>query len=190
MNVRLFIAIELNEAVRLALTRFQDKLKRRCEGIRWVRSDQLHLTIKFLGDVPDKEIDQVTQAMTIAAHRAQPFCMTIESSGCYPRSGAPRVVWAGVTETTHALARCKDAVEAELVEVGFPQSHGTFSPHITLGRIKRDAWADRVRKTIESADYAPLSQPVNKLVLTSSVLSPQGPTYRTVASAALSKSQG
>jgi len=187
VNVRLFIAIELNEAVSLALARFQDMLKRRCDGIRWVRDDQLHLTIKLLGDVPDKEIDQVTHAMTIAVHHAQPFCMTIESSGCFPRSGAPRVVWAGVTETTHTLARCKDTVEAELADAGFPQSHGIFSPHITLGRIKRDAWADRIRKTIEAADYATLSQPVDKLVLKSSVLSPQGPTYRTVASAALSK---
>ncbi len=187
VTVRLFVAIELSDAVRTALQRVQEGLRRSCEGVRWVRMDQAHLTIKFLGEVPDGSPSEVSEAVSRGAAAAEPFDMEFAGCGCFPPRGAVRVIWAGAGEQSGALLRYVEATEAELEAVGFERERRGFSAHITLGRVREDRSGGSLREAVDAAELRAVDQTVTSVVLMSSVLSPKGPTYSVVSRALLGK---
>lgn len=178
--MRLFVAIELVEQVQSMLGDVQSALKRSCDGVRWIQPALVHLTVKFLGEVPDSDVNQVADAVARAAVDATPFTMRLAGCGCFPPRGAVRIVWAGVEEASGALLQCVEAVEAQLESCGFPKERKPFSPHITIGRVREDRSAGRIRSAVEGHTLGPAQQPVSSITLMSSVLSPKGPTYTPV----------
>ena len=185
MLVRLFVAIELSDPVRSSLRKMQDDLRPRCDDVRWTRPEQLHLTVKFLGEVPDQDVDAVAAAIKSVAADLMPFEMSIAGAGCFPPSGRVRIVWAGLEENTGALQRCVAAVEEELVSLRFPREERSFSPHITVGRVRDDRSGGRVRSLVSGSTLKSVRQSVKQLSLMSSVLAPQGSTYAVVMKADL-----
>lgn len=185
--MRLFVAIELSDAVRTALQRVQDSLRRRCEGVRWVRMDQVHLTVKFLGEVRDDSVAQVSEAISRGAAAAAQFDMEVAACGCFPPRDTVRVIWAGVREQSGALLRCVETTEAELEAIGFERERRRFSAHLTLGRVRDDRSGSSLREAVDKAELRAVDQAVKSVVLMSSVLSPQGPTYSVVSRAVLGK---
>jgi 2'-5' RNA ligase len=183
--VRLFVAIEFDDAVRDVLHKAQQALAQQCDGVRWVPAHQLHLTVKFLGEVPDRQVDSVAQAVARAASQARPCTLAVEGCGCFPPRGAVRIVWAGGREDSGALVQCVEAVERELESSGFPRERRRFSPHVTIGRVREDRSGGRLRDSVVAHSFPPQEQPVKSLTLMSSVLSPKGPTYARVSTAAL-----
>ncbi|MGD2108158.1 MAG: RNA 2',3'-cyclic phosphodiesterase [Phycisphaerae bacterium] len=183
--MRLFVAITLDEAVRNALGKVQNELRSRCEGVRWVPVHQLHMTVKFLGDVPDRDVAGVSRAVAAAAEESKPFRLKIEGCGCFPERGSVRIVWAGADEPTGALTQCVHAVEHKLEVAGFPRERRPFSPHLTIGRVREDRSYGRIRAAVDAHAFAANEQSVASLVLMSSVLSPKGPTYTPVSTANL-----
>lgn len=147
-TVRTFIANELSEDLREALGLLQDRLRSQMPrgSVRWVRPDGIHLTLKFLGDTPVEQVDQVKAALAEAATKAGPFRITVRGLGCFPNTRRPRVIWVGLEEPTGALQRLRDAVEARVAPVGFPTEQRSFSPHLTLGRVQRGASSSEVRE--------------------------------------------
>lgn len=178
--MRLFVAIELGEHVQSMLADVQSALKPSCDGVRWIPSAQVHLTAKFLGEVPDRDVNQAAKAVARAAADATPFTMQLAGCGCFPPRGAVRIVWAGVEEASGALLQCIEAVETQLESCGFPKERKRFSPHITIGRVREDRSAGRIRSAVEAHTFSPAQQPVSSITLMSSVLSPKGPTYTPV----------
>jgi len=187
--MRLFVAILLDDEVRAALGRVQQQLSPACSGVRWVRQDQLHITAKFLGEVPDRDVAGVSKALERAATQLAPFEMTLKGCGCFPPRGAVRIVWAGIQEPSGSLLRSVEAVEGGLTEIGFPRERRPFSPHITIGRVKHDPSGGSWRPAVSEFEFPALAQPVEKITLMSSVLSPQGPTYAVVSAAPLGPKQ-
>ena len=183
--MRLFVAIELSLQARSALRAAQDALRPRSGDVRWTPPEQLHLTAKFLGEVPDGQARDVAEAITRAATASMPFNMSVGGCGCFPPRGAVRIVWAGADEPTGALPACIDAVESELADLGFERERRPFSPHITIGRVKEDRSAGRLRSLVEKHELPPVLQPVATLTLMSSVLSPKGAQYTAVKTARL-----
>ncbi len=183
--MRLFVAIVLDEANRSRLSKLQGSLERKCPGVRWVREHQLHMTVKFLGDVPDGQVPDVSAALDLAASSAKPLTMGLQGAGCFPPRGSVRIVWSGTTETTGALTQCVAAVESELASLGFPRERRSFSPHITIGRVRFDDSDGRIRSAVDAAAYENMVQTVKSLTLMSSVLSPKGPAYSVVGRANL-----
>ncbi len=112
--MRLFVAIELDHPVRRALEKAQEQLRRRSDAVRWVHPSLMHLTVRFLGDVPDDRVPAVSEAIAAAARAAEPFAMTVGGCGCFPPRGAVRTVWAGVKEESGCLSRCAEAVNSQL----------------------------------------------------------------------------
>jgi 2'-5' RNA ligase len=186
--VRLFVAIELEEAVRSALAKVQADLKGRCDGVRWIPSHQLHMTVKFLGEVPDRDVTKVSEAVNSAASKATAFALEISGCGCFPPRGLVRIVWVGANEPTGKLLSCVEAVEGELEAVGFARERRRFSPHLTIGRVRDDRSGGQIRTAVEAHTYSSLDQTVRSMTLMSSVLSPKGPTYTPVTVASLGKS--
>lgn len=183
--VRLFVALLLGECVRAGLARVQAKLARSCEKVRWIPSEQLHLTVKFLGEVAESDVTAVSEALARASLRAAPCTMEIACTGCFPSSGPVRIVWAGARDTPKALDQCVETVTSELAQIGFAPERRPWSAHITLGRVRDDRTGGRIRAAVDALSLEAMEQPVEAVTLMSSVLSAKGPTYAVVSSASL-----
>lgn len=185
--MRLFVAIELDEGVRSQLREVQEGLRRSCEGVRWVPSVQLHLTARFLGDVPDSDVPLVADAVVRGAAVSVPSRMRIAGCGCFPPRGPVRIVWAGAHEPSGALVRCVEAINRELDELGYPPERRAFSPHITIGRVREDRSGGQIRAAADAFTFDELEQAVSSVTLMQSVLSPKGPTYTPISKPGLGK---
>jgi len=183
--MRLFVAIELDENVRAALSRSQHALKPLCPDVRWVAPPLLHLTIQFLGDVPDQQVPAVTEAVTRAAAEAESFTMQVARSGCFPPRGPVRIVWVGAGDSSGRLEHCVQRIGEELFEVGYPPEDRPFSAHITVGRVKDDRSGGALRRAVEKHSFDEREQSVTSITLMSSVLDRQGPTYAPIHHAGL-----
>lgn len=196
--MRLFVAIELTDEVRETLKSVQGALGRSCDGVRWVRAELLHLTVKFLGDVPDGEAPRVAEAVARSAGRSSPFEIELTECGCFPPRGPVRIVWVGTHDPSGFLAGCVNVVEEEMEAIGFPKETRPFSAHLTIGRAKdgrvrriglercgEESAQDGVRSATEGVKVKRVGQSVQELTLMSSVLSPKGPSYSVVGKAKL-----
>ncbi len=146
-TLRLFIALELPAAVLEALTAVQDQL--RADGprraVRWTRPEGIHLTLQFLGETPAARQDTIRGALQQASQGHGPLALRAEGLGCFPNPSKPRVVWVGLTGDRPALEALQQAVEGALAPLGFPPEKRRFSPHLTLGRVRREAQPAEVK---------------------------------------------
>jgi 2'-5' RNA ligase len=136
--MRAFVAIDLAEEVRAALAREQSRLKAACghnRDIRWTRSEGLHLTLKFLGEIETARVASVTAALQ-ALGRFDPFKVEVKGFGYFPDARRPRVLWVGLLAPA-ALGELAARVEAALEELGFARENRPFKPHLTLARFAR-----------------------------------------------------
>jgi 2'-5' RNA ligase len=145
---RTFIAIELDEDLKSNLLRLQNRLREQVSprSVRWVQPDGIHLTLKFLGDTPVEQLENVKKALAEAAAEIGPFTFTVGGLGCFPNLRRPRVVWVSLQEPTGALLRLQKAVEAHVAPLGFPTEKRPFSPHLTLGRVQRNISNSQARE--------------------------------------------
>ena len=183
--MRLFVAIVLDERVRSRLAAVQERLRGKWPGVRWVRPELVHLTLKFLGDVGDGDVSSVVDSVALAAETCEPFEMKVAELGCFPSRGPVRVIWAGVREDTGALLACSEAVDSALELNGFERERRSFSPHLTLGRVREDRSGAGLREAVAQRELAETIQSVASIKVMSSVLSPSGPTYTPVSMAKL-----
>lgn len=133
---RTFIAIELSDGVRSHLSRELRRLAQALPRLRWVDPDTLHLTLSFLGELDDEQLDNAIQATTDTAAEAKPFTLHIGSLGTFGPPRSPRVIWSGVTGDMPRLLGLQKQLTARLAEQGFPPEERPYSPHLTLARIK------------------------------------------------------
>ena len=150
-KIRTFIAIELDESIKDSLTELQERLKGKAprDSVRWVRSGGIHLTLKFLGDVPADQIGEITKALQKSSQGFAPFYLSCGELGCFPNLKRPRVVWVGIQEEsesarggfgirrTGTLAQLQKAIEENVAPLGYPTEKRKFSPHLTIGRVQR-----------------------------------------------------
>ncbi len=136
--VRAFIAIELDEPLLRRLSDLQARLKDDVPPglVRWVRPEGMHLTLKFLGDVPRTRIEAIVEALQDASAPHAPFTFSIAEMGCFPNPSRPRVIWVGVEEQSGALSALQRDVERAMGALGFEREKRRFSPHLTLGRVR------------------------------------------------------
>ncbi len=142
-QVRTFIAVELEQPQRAALGKVQETLKRERAGryVRWVAPEGIHLTLKFLGGVDASRMAELQAALTDACRGIPPFELKISGIGAFPNTRRPRVVWVGLEGDTAIAAQLAGRIEAECSKLAFPREERPFSPHLTIGRIKRDVSA-------------------------------------------------
>ena len=190
-QVRTFIAIELDETINAALTGLQRQLKAKAPqgSVRWVRPEGIHLTLKFLGDVPVNRIEEIERALTQACAGFPAFSFSVGELGCFPNPRRPRVVWVGVQEESGTLAGLQKAIEDGMEKLGFAPEGRRFHAHLTLGRTQRRASSGDVRRLgqlISEADIGELGQmEVRAVSLMKSDLKPTGAVYTRLAAARL-----
>lgn len=190
---RTFIAIELDKELQENLARLQGRLRQQVApgSVRWVRPEGIHLTLKFLGDTSEEQIEQVKEVLARAAGEVAPFEFTVGGLGSFPNTRRPRVVWVGVHEPTGALRRLRDAVEKYVAPLGFPTEKRRFSPHLTLGRVHRRASKSEVRELGEIVAASAIGDidemEIGEVCYIKSDLRPSGAVYTTLSRARLAE---
>jgi 2'-5' RNA ligase len=189
-EIRSFIAIELPLEIRSTLARLQNRLKSgSCEPVKWVDPDSIHLTLKFLGNIDTALIGKITAALEEACLGVPPFSLEINGLGVFPNERRVRVVWVGLTGETETLAELQKRIDGKLAPLGFKAEARSFTPHLTLARVREQASMDERHAlgqlvssaTIESGDKLNIAA-VN---LMRSQLTREGPIYTRISSVML-----
>lgn len=182
-QIRAFIAIELPDRVRLAIQREADRLHAALgdRALRWVRPEAIHLTLRFLGEVPRSAVDQVAKALGPICARCPPLEIEVGGLGRFPGGAKPRVVWIGVKEEQGQLVALQSEIERAMVELGFRREDRPFHPHLTLARVRRETPSHKLRELAEQVDREQVESVGNLLAghvaLMRSQLVPHGASY-------------
>jgi len=177
--MRAFIAVDLPEPVRAALADAQERFRDACPGARWTRTEGIHLTLKFLGEVSDAQAKQLVEALGQIGP-LEPIPIEVKGFGFFPQAKRPRVFWAGVAAPPE-LGELAAKMETHMEKLGFAREHRIFSPHLTLARFQ----VPRPQPALEAAAAAEAGASLGKFeasdfYLFESKLSPKGAQYRKV----------
>jgi len=183
--VRLFAAVNLPDRDKAQLAQILDELRNESADVRWVSADSLHLTLKFLGEVADGDVDSVRTALARAAGTIPVFQMTVRGFGTFPAKTRARVFWIGV-EGPAELYQLRESVEREIAPLGFPTEKRSFQAHITLGRVRANGRVDSttVDRMARHVGYNAVTT-VRSADLMRSYLSPHGARYELLYAAGL-----
>ena len=178
-KIRVFIAIEPAPRIRDVIRDLQNDLKRDDIGskVRWVKPEGIHLTLKFLGDTPSSQIEEIGSAMSRAVVGHKAFTIACAGMGLFPESGNPRVIWVGITEGIDALSRLSHDLDTQLSELGFPSENRAFKAHLTLGRIKSRLDRGSLVDLIKRLKTPTMEMDAQEIILFHSDLQPQGSIY-------------
>ncbi len=184
--MRCFLAIELPDDVRNLVAALQEDLRAVARGVRWTRPEQIHLTLKFLGEVPDADIRAVCAAVAEAVGRCAPFDLEVGGTGCFPPGGPARIVWVGMASPPVALATCQQSCESRLAELGFKPEGRPYTPHLTIGRVNDPRDSARIRSVVQAhAGFHAGCLTVSEVTLFESILRPAGAEHHVIARAPL-----
>lgn len=175
-TIRAFIAIDLSDEARAVLHEVRDALAVQTSGaaVKWVQPSRMHLTLRFLGNMPTAKVDDLSGALDALAAQYAPFNLLLDALGCFPNKRRPRVIWVGLQGQLQSLQAMSAALDDVLQPLGWDPEGRPFHPHLTLGRVKEKhaaidlPWGQGV---------APAEIRVRELVLYESQLRPQGPRY-------------
>lgn len=189
--IRVFVAIQSEEKLRSALLDVQGTLRQAADErhlgaiVRWVNPENIHLTIKFLGEVQVDRIPELEDALLRSSIGIAPFTLSVRGLGCFPNSHSPSVIWAGMGGQLDLLVNFARQVETVFGAIGFAVERRPFSPHLTLGRIKRGARPSERAAVGELIERLPTKEigviDARALSLVKSDLRPEGPLYSILA---------
>jgi RNA 2',3'-cyclic 3'-phosphodiesterase len=177
-GVRAFVALVLAEPLRVRLGEEVARLRSGRPGVAWVAPENLHLTLKFLGEVDPPRLESLQAALAAAVGGRSRFQLTCAGLGAFPTTSRPRVIWAGVHDGAEASTRLAEAVEHALAPLGFDPKGRAFSAHITLGRVRVPRGDPALTTALEVARARIFgATPIDRVVLMRSDLSPRGARY-------------
>jgi 2'-5' RNA ligase len=188
MALRTFIAVTVSPGVRSAAIKLMNHLRASAAAtnVKWVAPENLHWTLQFLGDVDERDIPEVCQAVATAALECEPFDIEARGAGAFPSADRPRTLWIGAGEGAREMSLLHAAVERRLKKRGYRGEERRFVPHITLGRAGRKGQPRSLAGELaELAGYDAGSMLVDEVTVYSSQLGPDGPTYDVLARAPL-----
>ena len=189
--VRAFVAIGISQEARDTLADVINRLQQQgVSGVRWVRPEGVHLTLKFLGDVDAGLLEGILAAMERAARGTGSLSLALSGIGAFPSAKSPRVIWVGLGADLDPLRELQARIDRELDETcGFPRERRAFAPHLTLGRTRENISADERRRLgtalAEAALEAQVSWEVGEVHLIRSKLTPSGAVYDVLGSGTL-----
>jgi len=174
--MRLFIAVEIDDAVRKPLAEVQRRLRYINAKVSWVAPQNFHFTLKFLGETGEDQLTGIQQAMDTIAAEFPPLQCELRGLGQFPR-----VIWAGLHGETERLAALAKRLDEELGKLGFLREQRDFKPHLTLGRIKFVGDREGLTRLIDSLRNEPFGAlRVDSIQLFQSTLTPRGSIYTKV----------
>jgi 2'-5' RNA ligase len=174
---RTFICVEIPASVRERIANLQRELRSIDAQVSWVRSENIHLTLKFLGDVERDRVAEVVESVRLAAEVIAPFEIEIGGAGCFPSPRNPRVLWVGFASVPDPLRQLHSRIEDLLARRGFAREEKKFSPHLTIGRIRAPRGAARVAESLIARGFDPESFVAHEVIVMRSELGAGGSVY-------------
>ncbi len=178
-RIRSFVSIDIDDPALVSkVVDVQRELSGLGATIKFVEPENIHLTLKFLGEIPRFLVEEVKRALDRVSF--EPFTMRIEGIGAFPSVSRPRVIWLGVTEGAERVAAIHEAVERELARLGFRRDREAFVPHVTIGRVRGGSY-DRLRARLADLRGVVIGDfRVEVIRLKRSTLTSKGPIYTTL----------
>jgi len=186
--MRCFIAIELPEAVKSTLSGIEEELKKSKADVRWVKPDNVHLTLKFFGNIEEKKTEKIIEIMESICNQYAPFTIEIKGMGTFPNIKSPRVLWVGI-EGNDTLKTLQKEIENKMESIGFEREDRAFTAHLTLGRFRSSIEKEGLLKAVKlhEKDTFVGSINVQSLSLIRSDLHPEGARYSKIIDISLGK---
>lgn len=178
-RLRLFVALDLPDEVKERIGAAVERQRSRHPEARWVKPDNLHLTLKFIGEYPEEGLERLEKALREAAEKYSPFTMALKGCGGFPSSGKSRVIWVGMDRGEREAAGLAAVIESRLEKVGVKREKRSFRGHLTVARLKDprncSSWLASLEGDLGDLEEMPFQ--VREITLYRSILSPGGPTY-------------
>ena len=193
-NLRTFVAVEVSDAARRYAQSLMDELESKLTGVHWTRRENLHLTLKFLGDIPESEINGVCRAIRAAVAAQQPFEIQCAGLGAFPSDARPRTLWVGIRQGDERLRQLQGEIDGQLTSYGFAPERRRFHGHLTIGRIRQriGLTADQVNQVCQLVDRERSAEGVfmelDQVVTFSSFVDSTGRVYQPIDHAELGTS--
>lgn len=190
--MRTFIALDFSPEIINKITEIINYFKTQTpqRALKWVAPQNLHLTIKFLGEVPENKIEQIKGLINQALRNENAFEIGVDGIGMYPNQHMPRVVWLGI-EGSERLKGIHNKLDTTLEKADIPPDKRSFNPHLTIARIRRNTDKETVKeigKTLSGFNVDSLGRcTINNIILYKSDLTPEGPEYTALLSSPLNK---
>ncbi|HYA03647.1 MAG TPA: RNA 2',3'-cyclic phosphodiesterase [Syntrophobacteria bacterium] len=176
--IRSFIAIELPDEIRQALSQVQRHLKGSVTGVRWVQPEGIHLTLKFLGSILAEQVAAIAAAVGEVVRGEPPLALAMSGLGAFPNARRPRVIWVGIVGEVERLGRLQTRLESALEPLGLAREERPFRPHLTLGRVRDPRRPPDLTRALEEITVSASSPfDVREILVYKSDLRPTGAIY-------------
>jgi 2'-5' RNA ligase len=184
---RIFIAVDLSDEVRRRASDLVERFRSADVRVTWVAPENMHITLKFLGDQSDDQVATVCRAVLDAVRSHVPFEFVCQGAGAFPNVGRPRTLWVGVREGVEPLKQLFQAVDHNLAGCGYPQERRVYHPHLTIGRVRAGgAAAEQLTPLLaKAADFQAGRVQATEVLVFGSHLQRHGPRYEVLARAPL-----
>jgi len=178
--MRTFIAIELPAEIKDYLSRLQEELKAAQADVKWVEPKNIHLTLKFLGEIDDKKSDKITKIIEDTCVEKNKFQARISSLGAFPKTDSPRIIWVDIDMGDKEVKQIAKELEQNLAKISIPKENRPFSSHITIGRIRTPLNREKLVQYLKNKTELGgknLEFYVTNITFFKSTLAPGGPIY-------------
>jgi len=176
-GIRSFIALEFSDEARAEFARVEELLKKADANVKWVDPGSMHLTLKFLGNVPEEQIPSISGRLEKIASETAPFDVLLEDMGVFPKWDYVRVLWIGIGEGGGCVKDLAERVEEAMLQEGFSKEKRSFSPHVTIGRARSSKNKDKLKEIAGSIEIKPVPIHISRVVLFKSELSSTGAVH-------------
>jgi RNA 2',3'-cyclic 3'-phosphodiesterase len=189
--MRAFIAIELPQQVKDRLSRIQARLKKSEADVKWVQPQNIHLTLKFLGEIDEILLEKIKEILINLAKDNAQFQIVVSYVGAFPSLSSARVIWVGLKEGDEQTKALANGLEERIEKIGIPREERAFSSHITIGRARSGLNRDKLTQELKILgenfwnETEGLQFCVDKITLLKSTLTPKGPIYEILKEASL-----
>lgn len=181
-KIRSFIALSLPQEIKNYLTAIIQEFKKIAADVKWVKPENLHLTLKFLGEQEEKRIKKIKEILEVVAGQRKSYALELGGIGGFPKLEYPRVIWIGLSKGTQETLNLVQELEKEISKLGIPQEKKPFATHITLGRVRSALNREKLVACLK--DFAIAKEKLNfsaqEIVLYKSTLTAQGPIYEPI----------
>jgi 2'-5' RNA ligase len=186
-KTRTFVAVAASAQIRRGAAELIDQLASAGQDVKWVTADNLHWTLQFLGEVDDTLIPAICERVKTAAAGCPAFQLEARGAGAFPHTGRPRTIWLGAGQGQSAMIDLQAAVESQLRKLGFRGEKRRFTPHITLGRVRRVTPQEQqlISALEKCGDYDAGSMMVDEVTVYASILGREGASYQVLARCSL-----
>ncbi len=178
--MRTFVAIEIEQNLKEKIYKFitTSQAQIKSNKISWVKKENLHVTLKFIGEIEEKKVENIKEVLNKLIKNFTQFSFSIRNIGVFPDVKKPRVIWLGIEDKTKILGLLSKEIEDELFKIGLPKENKEFVSHLTIGRIKNLTNVSEIEKYIRGNPNTDFGEnKVEFITFFQSILKPEGPTY-------------